>query len=191
MTALDAGVIIITLVFLIRGIWVGLVRQLASIAALILGFWAAGHFYRQFAGLINSFVPSPQISFLITFALLFLLVYLLVMGLGIGLKKVMSVTLLGWFDKMMGGIFGFSKAALVVTVVFMILSGFLTTSSPLLKKSFFTPYLEQSSRYLSNFIKDEKLRSHLLPQKPAISDFLKLPLPPSKVMPAAIKKKVK
>lgn len=175
MTALDAAVIIIALILLIRGIWVGFIRQIASIAALILGFVAAGRYYEQFAGYTGRFIDSPQIGFLITYTVLFLLVYLLVVALGFGLKKVMSLTLLGWFDRTMGGFFGLGKAVLIMTVFFMILSGLLSSSNTLLTNSFFAPHLSTSAAYLLHFIQDTELRSRFLPKEPAIPSLPELP----------------
>lgn len=177
MTTLDAGVIILTLIFLIRGIWVGLVRQLASIAALLVGFVAAGQYYRQLSEMVLPFVNSPKISFIITYALIFFLVYVMIVALGVGLKKVMTLTLLGWFDRFMGGILGLTKAVLVATLFFMALSGFLDNTNPLFKESFFSPYLTSSSRFFLNFAKDKDLQTYFLHKEPAISSFL--PYPPS------------
>lgn len=177
MTSLDAGVIIITLLFLIRGIWVGLVRQLASIAALVFGFVAAGRYYRQLSEMVLPFINSPKISFIITYTLIFLLVYLLIVGLGFGLKKVMTLTLLGWFDRLMGGILGLTKAVFVATLLFMALSGFVDNTNPLFKGSFFSPYLTTSSRFFLNFVKDKDLQTDFLHTDPAISSFLPFSIP--------------
>ena len=123
MTAIDFGVIAIILIFLVRGIWIGFIRQLASLAALILGYLFAGRYYEQISPRLSSVISSPQLSFLVTYALLFLAVFVGVLALGYVLKKVMSLSLLGWFDRFMGGIFGLVKAGVVVTVLFMAMSG--------------------------------------------------------------------
>ena len=177
MTPLDAGILIIFILFLIRGIWIGLVRQIASIAALVLGFVAAGLHYRQFSTTLLPYIDSPKITFIITFTLLFLLVYLTVLATGLALKKVMSLTLLGWFDRVMGGVFGTGKALFVSTFLFMILSGFLAGSNPLLTQSICVPYLSASSKFFLTFVKDKELHAHFLPKEPAISSFLPLPIP--------------
>ncbi len=169
MTALDAGVIAIIALFLARGIWVGLIRQLASIAALILGYIIAGRYYQESSSLLSSFIPSPQIGFLVTYGLIFAGVFAVVIGLGYLLKKVVTISLLGWFDRMMGGLFGLSKALIIVTVGYMILAGFLANSNPLLTKSYTAPYLAKSTEFMLQFVKDNKLHTHFLPQKPAIS----------------------
>lgn len=169
MNAIDFGVIAIILLFLVRGVWVGFVRQLASLAALILGYLFAGRYYEQISPRLSSVIPSPQLCFLVTYALLFLAVFFAVLALGFVLKKVMSLSLLGWFDRFMGGIFGLVKAAVIVTVGFMVLSGMLADSNPLITGSLSAPYLTKSSGFLLSFVPDQNLQRHLLPKAPAIA----------------------
>jgi membrane protein required for colicin V production len=168
MTAIDFGVIAIILIFLVRGIWIGFIRQLASLAALILGFLFAGRYYEQISPRLSSVIPSPQLSFLVTYVLLFLAVFCGVLAIGFVLKKVVSLSLLGWFDRVLGGVFGQVKAGVVVTVLFMVLSGLLADSNPLMTGSFSAPYLRKSSRFLLSFVSDQNLHRHLLPKEPAI-----------------------
>lgn len=168
MTAIDFGVIAIILFFLVRGIWIGFIRQMASLAALILGYIFAGRYYEQISPRLSSFIPSPQISFLVTYALIFLVVFLGVLALGYVLKKVMSLSLLGWFDRFMGGVFGLVKAGVVVTVLFLAMSGLLADTNPLMTDSLASPYLFKSSGMLLSSVPDQKLQRHLLPKEPAI-----------------------
>jgi len=168
MNSLDFGVIAIILLFLVRGIWVGFVRQLASLAALILGYIFAGRYYEQISPRLSSLIPSPQLCFLVTYALLFLAVFFGVLALGFVLKKVMSISLLGWFDRLMGGIFGLVKAGVIIPVGFMVLSGMLADANPLITGSLTAPYLTKSSGFLLSFIPDQNLHRLLLPREPAI-----------------------
>lgn len=161
MTALDAVVITISLIFLIRGLWVGFIRQLASIAALVLGFIIAGRSHEKLSPLLDPLVSSPQLRFILSYALLFIVVFFAVKLLGLVLRKVMTLSMLDWFDRMLGGIFGLGKAVLITTVCFMGLAGILATSNPLLSRSFFAPHLTKSSGFLLLFIKDQNLQHHL------------------------------
>lgn len=179
MNSLDAGVLLILLIFLARGIWIGLVRQLASLAALVLGFVAAGRYYRQLGAVLESYLPS-RLSFFITYALLFLLVYLAIIALGFGLKKVMSISLLGWFDRLMGGLFGISKAVILASILFLGLTGVVATTDPLLRQSLAAPYLTTFSHFLLVFIRDEKLQGQFLPRTPAISAVVSPAVPAGK-----------
>lgn len=175
MTIIDSIIIIIFMAFLARGIWVGLVRQLAFIVALLLGFWVAGQYYEAASPILSNFISSPQISFIVTYSLLLVTVYFLVMLLGLGLKKVMQVTFLGWFDRLMGGLFGAGKGVIVISMVFMVIGAFLSDSNKFFKDSFFYPYLSQSSKIMLQLIKDEDLRSGFIPREPAIPNILSLP----------------
>lgn len=169
MTAIDLGVIAIILLFLVRGVWVGFVRQLASLAALILGYLFAGRYYEQISPRLSAVISSPQLSFLVTYVLLFLAVFFGVMALGFVLKKVMSLSLLGWFDRLLGGVFGLVKAGVVVSVGFMVLSGLLADDNPLLANALASPYLGKSSGFLLSFVPDQNLHRLLLPREPALA----------------------
>jgi len=176
MTTLDAGVIIITLIFLTRGIMIGFVRQIASLAALSSGFIIAGHYYHQFAQYAKAYISEPQLAYIITYGLVFVVSYILIILAGILTKKVMQVSFLGWFDRTLGGVFGLAKAVLVNTLLFMLLAWILSSSSPLIQKSFFSKYLMISSQYATALIQDDHLRSQVMPQQPAISAFLDDPV---------------
>ncbi|MFH1021240.1 MAG: CvpA family protein [Pseudomonadota bacterium] len=168
MTAIDFGLIVIIFIFLVRGIWIGFVRQLASLMGLILGYLFAGRYYEQISPRLSSVIPSPQFCFLVTYALLFLAVFFGVMALGFVLKKVMSVSFLGWFDRLMGGIFGLVKAGVLTSVLFMVVAGLLADNNPLMTNSLAAPYLAKSSGFLLSFVSDQNLHRHLLPKAPAI-----------------------
>lgn len=169
-TVLDIAVIVVTVAFLVRGIWVGFVRQLAFIIALVMGFLAAGNYYPLLSR-YGRWIENPQLRFVLAYTLLFLATYVLIMFIGVGLKKVMQVTFLGWFDRMMGGFFGMAKAAFLSTLGFMAIASVLSSTSPVVQKSFFSSYLMASSQFMTSFIKDKSLQKELAPKKPAISSF--------------------
>ncbi|MFA6284158.1 MAG: CvpA family protein [Desulfurivibrionaceae bacterium] len=169
MNSIDIGVIAIILIFLVRGVWIGFVRQLASLAGLILGYLFAGRYYEQISPRLAPVISSPQLCFLVTYVLLFLAVFLAVLALGFVLRKVMSVSLLDWFDRLMGGIFGLVKAGVLTTVLFMVISGMLADSNALITGSRAAPYLTKSSGFLLSFVPDQNLHRSLLPKAPAIA----------------------
>lgn len=177
LTLLDLAVAAICLAFLARGLFTGLVRQLAFIAALILGYLAAGRFYGELAPLFSSFVSDPRLGFPLAYLVVLGLVYLAVMLVGSGLRKVMQITFLGWFDRLLGGVFGLGKAVFLSTLLFMLLSWLLADASPVMRTSFVSPYLATSARFLLGFVSDAGLRDSLLPKNPAIGPDL---LPPAK-----------
>lgn len=169
---MDIAVIVIIALFTIRGAWIGFIRQLAFIAALVLAFLVAGAFSRQLAGFLKPLDASPQLNFLLIYALLLLTVYLLVILLGYALNKMMKVTMLGGFDRVLGGVFGLAKGIFLATLLFMAVAGIMSESAEYLRRSFCFPYLSQSAKVLSWFISDQDLRNRLRPKEAAISNLL-------------------
>lgn len=172
MSTLDAVVILILAIFLARGIWIGFIRQMASLFALILGFVVAGRYYGQSAHLVTPYIQNKQLGFFVAYILLFLIAFYAVIVLGILLKRVMTVSLLGWFDRVLGAALGVGKGIFVACLVFMGLAIFISGSSPFFNKSFFYPHLDNTSRIIISIIKNNELRNELLPQGPAISPAL-------------------
>ncbi len=171
MSVLDIGVIVVTIIFLVRGAWIGFFRQLAFFAALFMGYAVAGIYYTQLSQHVQ-WINDPQLRFVVTYAVLFIVTYVFVILLGFGLKKVMQISFMGWFDRMLGGIFGLAKAVFISTLAYMALAAVLTSSSPIIHKSFCSKYLLQSSHIITAIIRDKNLQAQLVPQKPAISSFL-------------------
>ena len=169
MTSIDSAIILIISLLTARGVWTGFIRQAAFIAALVLAFMVAGHFYGYYSGFMGYFVSTPQLAFMLTYMLLFALVYLGVVFSGVGLKKVMKVSMLGGFDRFMGGLFGMGKGMFITILIFMVLAGLLSNSATFLRKSYFYPFLNNGSKAVVSFINDPDLRSGFKPKEPAIS----------------------
>ncbi|MBU4263612.1 MAG: CvpA family protein [Proteobacteria bacterium] len=172
MSILDAVIIITIVIFLARGIWIGFVRQIASIAALIIGFVVAGRFYGESANFVIPFINNQQAGFFIAYIFLFVVAFATVILLGFICKKIMSISLLGWFDRLLGALLGLAKGSFVSCLLFMGLALFISGSSPIFCQSFFFPYLENGSKIILSIVKDKELRDNLLPKQPAISSFM-------------------
>jgi membrane protein required for colicin V production len=167
-SAFDILVLLIFIAFLVRGIWIGFIRQISSLIAMIGGFALAGYFDNDFYRLILPYIDSSQTAFLITYIVLFIAFFFLIKLVGLGLKKVMDVSLTPWFDRTVGGIFGVAKGAFFVSLVFIVASSFLSGSNDYIKKSISFPLLSASSRVVLAFIQDHDIRSYFIPREPAI-----------------------
>ena len=172
MSSLDILVILLCSFFVLRGLWVGFVRQIASMLALVLGFVLAGQYYGRSAFLLESFISNDQLGFLVTYCLIFGLAFLATIFVGLGLRRVVQITMLDWFDRSMGGVLGGVKGLFLSCIVFMTLAIFIAGDSSLFTKSRLYPVLERSSMLLLMAVRDHDLRLHLLPRKPAISEML-------------------
>jgi membrane protein required for colicin V production len=167
-TAFDVLVLIIFIGFLARGIWIGFIRQISSLVAMIGGFILAGYFDNDFYRLLLPYIDNSHTAFLITYILLFIAFFYLIKLAGFGLKKVMDVTLTTWFDRTVGGLFGLIKGIFFTSLLFVFIGSFMSGSNNYLKKSITYPVLSSTSNVVLSFIQDYDLRSYFKPKEPAI-----------------------
>ncbi|MGD9898221.1 MAG: CvpA family protein [Calditrichaceae bacterium] len=133
MNYLDITIIIIIAIFTIRGLFRGLITELMTLVALILGFFIAVYYLQPVAQfLVESFPSLPEFAArIIGFIVLFFAVNLIVRLLSKLLNSFASLTFLQPFNKIAGGIFGFVKTVLVLSIL-LIMIDFLPGSDTLL-----------------------------------------------------------
>ena len=181
LTSFDVIVALIFLIFIIRGVWIGFMRQFTTFLALVGSYWLAGRYSGQLMPYVQQVVGNPKVVFLASFAVLFLVSALFFILAGKVLRRVMEISLLGWFDRFLGLLLGGIKGALVAVLLFMILASSLSASNDLLKKSLSAPYLSQGAEMVRKIIHDPEIRKQFVPREPAIKAGA-LPGPKAKVI---------
>ncbi|PIE60162.1 MAG: hypothetical protein CSA32_00475 [Desulfobulbus propionicus] len=166
----DVIVVVIVLFFLARGLWIGFFRQLAALFALIGGYWLAAHYHGKISPFVERFIDNPKLIFLVSVVLIFLASVLVFTLLGKLLRLVMTITLMGWFDHLLGGVLGVIKAIIIASLLYMFVASSLSASNTMLKSSMSAPYLQLGAEYLQRWINDPRLREYFAPKKPAIQD---------------------
>jgi len=102
---------------LIKGLIKGFFVEIASLLALIIGTYGAIHFSFYAGELIETYVDWDQKYLNLTaFAITFIAIVIGISMLGKLLTKVADIAMLGWANKLLGGVFGFLKFALVLGV---------------------------------------------------------------------------
>lgn len=167
-TAFDVLVLLIFLIFLARGIWIGFIRQISSLIGMIGGFLLAGYFDNEFYRFLLPYFDDPHTAFLLTYIVLFIAFFFLIKLVGLGLKQVMDITLSAWFDRAVGGIFGVIKGIFFASLTFVVITSYLSGSNKYMKQSITYPFLAKSSKAILLFIRDNDLRSYFIPKEPAI-----------------------
>ncbi len=113
--------IIIALCFIpaiIAGISKGLVRQVAGIAALILGVYCAYKFSGLVATKIAPWIDAKEsVVSLLSFAITFAGVLFLVIMAGRAAEGIIKVTMLSWVNKLLGVLFALLKTAFILSVI--------------------------------------------------------------------------
>lgn len=121
MSVIDVVILIFFIPFIIRGIKLGFVVQAAAVVALIVGAWLAFHFSGLVAGWLAPLVhASEKVLQTIAFVVILILAIVVFHIIGKGLEKVVHLALLGWLDKLLGGIFAAIKVILVLGLLIML-----------------------------------------------------------------------
>jgi len=124
MHTLDIILGIITLVFVIIGIKRGLTGEIFRILALIAGFIIAFLYYNEITPLFSSLKIAIHIKNALAFFLLYIAVALLILLIGWLVKKVINMTVFGWFDRLLGAGIGLLKSLIIAWAICLSISSF-------------------------------------------------------------------
>jgi|LZCG01.1.fsa_nt_gb membrane protein required for colicin V production len=114
------GVPIIWLAY--RGFTKGFVVEVTTLIALVAGIYAAINFsYFTTDILQDYFTLENKYMSILSFAITFIVIVFLVVMIGRIIEKFIDLIALGFLDKLAGGLFGALKAALLISVILMIL----------------------------------------------------------------------
>jgi membrane protein required for colicin V production len=103
------------LIFVAKGFWKGLVREVCTLLGLIAGGWAAFRYSSSLAEAIRPFIHLPQhVAAALSFLLIFFLVGLLFFLFGHLLTIFFKVMLLGGINRIGGVLFGLLEGAFVL-----------------------------------------------------------------------------
>lgn len=170
LTVYDLVITAIFVFFMLRGIWVGFLNQVTVIIALYIGYLVSGQYHDKLFPFLRGVSENPQVVFLLAYAIVFACTYVLTMLLGKALTGVVNLTIAGWFDKVLGAIFGAVKALILAILLHMLLTTFLAADTPMLRQCKLCPYLSEAMNLFQQLIKDEKVRQAFEKKRPAISD---------------------
>jgi membrane protein required for colicin V production len=117
MTAFDfmaVGVVGLSTVF---AFWHGFVRVIASLVTWVIAVLAAIHFSGVIGALLPDFGETPATRYILAFALVLVCVLIVGALIGFALSRLMVAVGLGFIDRLLGGVVGFARGVLVVTVL--------------------------------------------------------------------------
>jgi membrane protein required for colicin V production len=125
MNFLDIILIVLLGLAFIIGFRKGLIIELATLAALLLGIWAGFYFSDWVSAWIaNAFDYDGEYINIISFLIIFIVVIVLVQLLARALTKVAKAIALGILNKITGGVFAILKAAVVLSVLIYFMNRF-------------------------------------------------------------------
>ncbi|MCL2435862.1 MAG: CvpA family protein [Lentimicrobiaceae bacterium] len=114
MSYIDIIILVPAIWFAYKGFTHGLIRELASLAALILGIYAAF----AFTDWVAEWICNPAIPKEVYFAITFLGVLIAVFLLGKFVEKIIKLVIPEFVNNLLGGLFGLAKVLVIFSVIF-------------------------------------------------------------------------
>jgi len=158
MNKLDIAFLILIGVSILYSFIRGLVREIFSFLAIILGFLGASRGYTPVAIWLSRWVENQTLAQILSFTVLFLLIALITSLLGKALFRLIKKMDLRWADRLGGVAFGFLKAILLIAMILLVLTAFLPPKSKVLSESRVSPNALAVAKGLS-FLVPERLRA--------------------------------
>jgi membrane protein required for colicin V production len=163
---LDLILIVPLLLFALNGYKKGLIIEITTLVALLLGIYAA-LFFSGFAAemLKDTFNVSQQYISVLSFIVTFIVVLLLIILLGKLLEKIVNILLLGFINKLAGAVFGILKGALLLSILIFLINYFDDNSSIIKedakKKSVLYHKIEPLAPWIYNLFDLDKIKKNI------------------------------
>ena len=171
MNLLDIIITCTMLFLVVRGLMRGFIKEIASLAGVILGILLAIRFQPQVTDLLKSYLPPSQFLGLVSFAAVFFSVLILCNLLGWVFKLLFQKVLLGWVDRTLGVGLAVAKGVIITYLVIVLLTFFLPSRTPLIADSRLAPLIITSYQSMIRLISPDqyqKLRKKFVGTKTEI-----------------------
>jgi membrane protein required for colicin V production len=157
---MNAFDIIISVIFgycLVRGLFRGLIKELASIIGVLSGFYAAYTYYQEVARIMEGWISNTAYLNILSFLVIFCFIFIIISIMGILIKYLLNIVFLGWIDRLFGAMFGMTKAILIASVLLIALTSFLPRERSIIETSILAPHVAMISEKMAKVIsKDMK-----------------------------------
>ncbi|MEE8432569.1 MAG: CvpA family protein [Candidatus Desulfatibia sp.] len=159
MNFFDIIIIIILGFGVIRGVFRGLIKELASIIGVLGGFYAAYSYYMVLARLLSRWISNAAYLNILSFLIIFCGILIIISLLGVVIKYVLNIAFLGWVDRICGAGFGIIKGILIASVLLITLTAFLPRNAPVIKNSMLAPYVTLVSEKMAKIVSKDMKRN--------------------------------
>jgi membrane protein required for colicin V production len=143
MNWIDLIIVVLIILSVVSGFTNGLVKEVASLAGLILGIWGAIRFSSFTAAkLYDWFDMSGQYVGITAFIVTFCVIVVIIHFIGILADKIVDAVSMGFLNRLLGMFFGAIKNILIMSVIFSVLNA-IDARRPFLSKE----KIEESKLY--------------------------------------------
>jgi membrane protein required for colicin V production len=155
MTIIDFIVLAVIVISILLGVIKGLVREVLALAAWVLAFLAANIAAPDAARLLPAGMASEEIRLLTGFAAVFIVVLIGLSVIAMMASKLVKIAGLGMVDRVLGGIFGLARGALVVLILVLLAGLTSLPRQPAWRNALLAHALEASAGYVKTWLPAE------------------------------------
>ena len=138
---LDIGLCLLALLFLVRGLLRGLIKEVAGFIGILLGLFLAGRFYPQLVPQFSGVVESAKLAAGLSYAALFAATLIVVALCAAIVRRFVIFAFPPWLDNLLGATVGMLQGLFVCAIALALIQRF-APDSPFLKGSVLNVYFE-------------------------------------------------
>ena len=176
MNSLDLAMLFIMMVAIAVSTFRGGVRELFSLASVILGFVIAAHYYLAMSDSLLRLTSYKHVNDTISFIVIFVFSAVLISFIGGRISGMVKKSGLSFLDHILGTTIGAIKGILICALITYALMVFLPAESHVLKGSKALPYISQATEIIAP-IGTQAFKEEF---KKKLDELKKKPEPPSK-----------
>lgn len=159
MNLLDYIIIVALILFTVKGIFRGFVREISSLAGIILGILVGNSLQPPVSEFLKDYIPFSSYVPLISFAAIFALVLILCNTIGWLIQLLFKKAFLGWVDKLLGACLAITKCTLLTYLVIVMLTFFIPAKTPLIADSLLAPWVIKSYQSIIGLISPDHYKN--------------------------------
>lgn len=148
LNGLDWALVVIAVLSLIRGVRRGAVSQVFGILGVVAGFILALTYYAPFSGKLLTVFPQLPKPGLVALLVLFGLAWFAFGVVGYWLSLFLHKRGLNILDRILGGLVGLTKAAVMAMIIISALVFFFSPNDSIIGRSLLAPYLQEMAGVL-------------------------------------------
>lgn len=151
MNGVDAAILIVIVLSSLFGLWRGLIKEVLSLLTWVAALLVARVYSEVLAEILNNVIDSAAVRYVTAFVVLFVVVMMLGTLLNHLMSKLLTVTGLKFADRLLGGVFGLGRGALIVLIILFIASVFVSETETW-QQSLLIPYGQKAIEWSKIFI---------------------------------------
>lgn len=151
---LDVVFAAITLFFVVRGLFRGLFKEIASTVGVVAAYYVASNYNGVFVPFFQVWFKNPGVLHFLSYVTMFVGVMFGVMFFAWALARMLRILPVFWVDVPGGMAVGFLKAWLVCVVVLIGITSFMPDAD-FVQNSKVAPYLQNGATFLSKYMPED------------------------------------